>query len=113
MIIKNTTGGDGSFDYAVSGATSTSSTAITMSGVGSTSFTLNSGTYSLTEPATPGWTNTSSSCDNGDPLNAIIITSGTTVTCTFYNEQDSVGDPYEIQNNDDIPEPDIELRPTE
>lgn len=48
---------------------------------------LNSGTYSVLETALTGWDQSSATCDNGNPVGAIIVTPGTTVTCTFTNTQ--------------------------
>jgi uncharacterized repeat protein (TIGR01451 family) len=48
---------------------------------------LKPGTYSLSEAATAGWTQTGASCDNGSSPNAIVVGAGQTVTCTVSNAQ--------------------------
>jgi hypothetical protein len=47
--------------------------------------TSESSTYSVTEAAEPGWTQTSAVCSDGSPANAIDLAPGETVTCTFTN----------------------------
>jgi uncharacterized repeat protein (TIGR01451 family) len=45
------------------------------------------GTYSVSEAAVAGWVQTGASCDNGSPLNQIVVNPGQTVTCTVTNSQ--------------------------
>lgn len=46
---------------------------------------LASGTYSVTEVVPSGWTQTSATCTDGSPVNAINLSAGENVTCTFTN----------------------------
>jgi len=43
------------------------------------------GTYAVSEGAVSGWTQTSASCSDGSPINAVVVSAGETVTCTFTN----------------------------
>lgn len=45
------------------------------------------GTYSVAENVPSGWTLASANCDDGSPANAIDLTDGETVTCTFVNDE--------------------------
>ncbi len=47
--------------------------------------TSEAGTYSVAEDAEAGWDLTSATCDDGSPINAIDLSPGETVTCTFTN----------------------------
>lgn len=51
------------------------------------SFTVDAGTYQISEEATAGWTLTSQDCSNGDTAAAVTLTPGESVTCTFANAQ--------------------------
>ncbi|OGG35190.1 hypothetical protein A2363_03910 [Candidatus Gottesmanbacteria bacterium RIFOXYB1_FULL_47_11] len=84
-IIKNTVGGNGTFDFTVGGP-SPSTPSITTSGdTGTTGFiTVNAGGYSVSEAGQTGWDLTSSSCDSGTPA-GFTVTNGGSVTCTFTN----------------------------
>lgn len=46
--------------------------------------TIKNGTYNVTETVPSGWTS-DSSCSNGSPANAVNLSPGETVTCTFTN----------------------------
>jgi len=46
---------------------------------------LDPNTYSVSETVPAGWTLTSTTCDDGSPVNAIVLDAGETVTCTFTN----------------------------
>jgi hypothetical protein len=47
---------------------------------------LSAGTYSVSEVTIPdGWYLDYAECDDGSPVNAIDLSAGETVTCTFYN----------------------------
>lgn len=46
---------------------------------------VNAGTYSVSEGAVAGWSQTSATCSDGSPVNAIVVSPGETVTCTFVN----------------------------
>ncbi len=56
-------------------------------GQSSTSEPLVAGTYSVQEDSQTGWTQTSATCDDGSSPDAIGLTAGETVTCTFVNQQ--------------------------
>jgi hypothetical protein len=43
--------------------------------------------YSVTQALPPGWDLESATCSDGSPIDAIDITAGETVTCTFINRQ--------------------------
>ncbi|MDM8521004.1 SdrD B-like domain-containing protein [Anaerolineales bacterium HSG6] len=45
--------------------------------------------YGVAETVNNGWQLTSATCDDGSPVDAISLTSGETVTCTFVNEAQS------------------------
>ena len=45
------------------------------------------GTYNAAETVPTGWDQTSATCDDGSPVNAISVQPGETVTCTFTNTQ--------------------------
>ncbi len=46
---------------------------------------LSSGTYSVVESAVAGWDQTSATCSDGSPVNAINLSADEDVTCTFTN----------------------------
>lgn len=52
-----------------------------------TSVFLSPGTHSVSETVPDGWTQTSATCSDGSPVNAIALVAGETVTCTFNNTQ--------------------------
>jgi len=88
-IVKNTVGGDGTFDFNVTdGEFSTSPSIETSSGTGSSDVGLDVGTYSVTEDVPSGWTLTSVSCVIGESIEngeQISVGNGDQVTCTFTN----------------------------
>lgn len=90
-IVKNTTGGNGTFNYTVTGPTASTPSITTVSGTGSVGPTaVNTGTYSVAETVPTGWTLTSASCTSGGTLSSstisgIPIAAGASVTCTFNN----------------------------
>jgi hypothetical protein len=47
--------------------------------------TLVPGTYGVAETVPTGWDQTGASCSDGSPVNAIVLSAGETVTCTFRN----------------------------
>jgi hypothetical protein len=52
--------------------------------------TSEAGTYSVSESDIPtGWELLMATCDDGSLINAIDVSPGETVTCTFTNEQDA------------------------
>ncbi len=91
-IVKNTVGGDGTFNFIVAGPTPSTPSILTASNTGTTGpLTVNAGTYSVTEGALPAnWTPTSGSCINSSEvlvtdLTNIFIAGGNSVTCSFTN----------------------------
>jgi Domain of unknown function (DUF5011)/HYR domain/Putative peptidoglycan binding domain len=82
-IVKNTTGGNGAFTFALSATTSVPSIT-TASGSGTTSLAIVPGTFSLSENVPSGWNLTSAVCSSGSPA-SFTITAGNTITCTFAN----------------------------
>ncbi|MDX1388321.1 MAG: hypothetical protein R3344_03980, partial [Acidobacteriota bacterium] len=46
---------------------------------------VKAGTYSVVQHAVPGWDLTSAICDDGSPVDAVVVDPGETVTCTFTN----------------------------
>lgn len=84
-IVKNTTGGDGTFNFNVSGPTSTSSAITTTSGTGQNSpIPVKAGAYSVSEVSQAGWNLTSANCIDSSPNN-FTIPPGGQMTCTFNN----------------------------
>ncbi len=90
IIVKNTVGGNGTFAFATTSPTTTplpgTFNMTTGSNVATRTFSsLLAGTYSVTEAPLAGWTLTGTSCSDGSPVNAISLSPGETVTCTFNN----------------------------
>lgn len=50
---------------------------------------LAAGMYAVSETAVIGWTQTSATCDNGSPIDAISLEAGGNITCTFVNTRDA------------------------
>ena len=50
---------------------------------------VTAGTYSVSEGAVAGWTQTSATCSDGSPISAVVVSPGETVTCTFTNTKDA------------------------
>lgn len=85
-ITKLTQGGDGSFRFTSTNLPSTSFTVATTGGSGSKSLSnLALGTYNIAETIPTGWILQSASCSDGSPINAIELTAGENVICTFTN----------------------------
>lgn len=84
-IVKNTTGGDGTFSFS-SGELGVFSLT-TVGGVASQTFSnLEPGTYSVTEDTLPaGWEAGSASCTGDQDPSSISLTSDATIVCTFNN----------------------------
>ena len=86
VIVKNTVGGDGSFDFTTTGSGISNFSLTTTNGTNSKTFSnIGSGSYSVAETAQSGWNLTGSTCDNGNNPSSITINAGQTVTCTFTN----------------------------
>ena len=85
VIVKNTVGGDGTFNFTSNTLGNFSLT--TSSGTASTTFSnLDVDlTYDATETVPAGWDLTSATCDSGETLDSIDLEPGETVTCTFTN----------------------------
>lgn len=85
-IIKNAVGGDGTFNYLVTGPTGSSQQVTTVSGAGNTGFiTVTAGSYSVSEVDVPaGWDMTNATCTSGTPA-GFTIGAGSEVICTFTN----------------------------
>jgi hypothetical protein len=87
-IVKNTSGGDTTFNFSVAGPNSytASPSILTSGGTGETTLSdVSAGSgYSVSETALAGWDLTASSCDNGTPA-SFSVPAGATVTCTFTN----------------------------
>lgn len=94
VIVKETTGGNGAFDFDITGnEASIDADVQTENGTGSTEVSLLEGTYNLTETVLSGWTLDSVSCEYGEESagesipngEQIYVEAGETVTCTFHN----------------------------
>lgn len=84
IVVKNTAGGDGTFNFTSSRLGSFSLT--TAGGTASRTFSnLAAGTYAVAETVPAGWDLTGASCSDGSPVSAIGLSAGETVTCTFSN----------------------------
>ena len=92
ILVKNTIGGDGTFDFNMTGSGLPASTQLVTTG-GTDSETFSNldpdNTYSIGEVVQAGWDLISATCDNGDPVNSITPNAGEEITCTFTNEKDS------------------------
>jgi hypothetical protein len=89
-IVKNASPNDATaqFNFFLdSGATPV----FTSNGSGTSSIipVTTSVTHSLTETAPTGWTQTSATCSDGSPINAIAVAEDETVVCTFNNLRDT------------------------
>lgn len=88
VLVKDTLGGDGTFDFEMSGQSLPNSTQITTTD-GSGSQTFNDidpdDTYSINENDHEGWDLTSSSCTGTNTPDSITPNTGEIVTCTFTN----------------------------
>ena len=83
MLVKNTVGGDGSFDF-VTDVPGLGTNIQTSGGSGMTSASdVPAGTYSIVETVPAGWALESATCDDGSPPDALVLTANETVTCTF------------------------------
>jgi hypothetical protein len=87
-VVKQTLGGDGSFNFTSAALGNFQIT--TVGNTGLQTFTnLEPGVFDLAEAALPaGWNLTSATCSNGDDPAAVTLGAGESVTCTFVNEED-------------------------
>jgi hypothetical protein len=84
-IVKNATGGDGTFGFTVNGASGSTPSITTLGGTGTTGlFTVTAGSYAVSEGAQANWVLTSSDCGGSSPANFTVPVGGS-VTCTFNN----------------------------
>jgi len=61
--------------------------AFQLGGGESRTFDLTPGSYALSATTPAGWEQTSATCDNGDPLSAIVLEAGDAVTCAVSYRQ--------------------------
>ena len=94
ILIKNTVGGNGNFDFDFTNKDLSSTTQVFLTTIGNTANVTfenidPNDDYSITETQIPaGWAKTNAVCDNGDPVTNINPnTSGETITCTFTNNK--------------------------
>ena len=87
-LVKNTVGGNGSFDFDATGiGLPTDIDLTTVAGVASQSFTNldPDNIYSILENVPAGWNLTSATCNNGDSISRITPNAGEEITCTITN----------------------------
>ncbi len=91
-INKTTVGGNGAFEFTISGTASSEHSVRTTDGSGSTDpIEMRAGTYSVTETSQTGWDINSASCTDGsssysgNAVTGIQIPLGADVSCTFTN----------------------------
>lgn len=89
ILVKNTVGGDGTFDFVMTGTTLLSSTQLTTSG-GTTQQIFNNidpdNTYTIAETPVPaGWDLTSATCTGTNTVGSITPNNGEVIICTFTN----------------------------
>jgi hypothetical protein len=94
-IVKNTIGGDGTFDYTAGGAPLANFSITTVAGTGNEVFNnVSPGAYTVTEDGPPaGWVFVSLVCVGNGPAGSVVgqtanidLVAGGSVTCTFTNE---------------------------
>lgn len=84
-LVKNIIGGDGSLDF-VTTMPGQGTNITTSGGTGSISASnVPAGTYSIFETVPADWQLVSATCSDGNPPNAVAVSEGETVTCTFTN----------------------------
>ena len=84
IIVKNTVGGNGTFNFISQTLGNFSLT--TTAGTATQTFSnKNVGTYAVSETIPSGWNLTSATCSDQSPVNAISLQADETVTCTFTN----------------------------
>jgi len=87
IVVKNATGGDGTFGFTSDVPGHNSFNVTTASGTGSQIFTnVATGTYSITEIAQTGWTQTQNQCGINSRA---VVADGATTTCIFANTKES------------------------
>lgn len=109
-IVKNTVGGDATFDFTLteSEAVATTSQITTSENTGTQDLSLHVGTYSISEGSKDGWAQTSLVCTqetDSVPLvvdaEAFTLEVDTHITCTFTNTKDSTppAEPTDLCSN--------------
>ncbi len=85
-IVKNTNGGDGTFNFTGSG-TIGSFSLTTVGGTANQTFSglESEGTYSFTEASQAGWALTSTGCTNEMSTSSVYLSAGASETCTITN----------------------------
>jgi hypothetical protein len=58
------------------------------------------GTFTVNEIVPDGWSLVSAMCDNGSPVDSIVLSAGETVTCTFTDEELPPPRPYDTYDDD-------------
>jgi hypothetical protein len=84
-FVKDAERGGVDFDYTTSGGL-TPSTFDLADGESQAYSNLSPGTYGATETVPTGWNLVSQDCDNNDTADAVTLSAGDDVTCTFVNE---------------------------
>ena len=85
-VVKNTYGGDGTFEFTSSTLSPSPFYLTTSSGTAWTDFVdIPPDTYDVAETVPTGWDLTSATCDDGSLPSAIGLDPGETVVCTFEN----------------------------
>lgn len=90
ILVKNTVGGDGTFDFTMTGQGLPASTQITTSGnTGNQTFNdLDpDNTYTIAETVPAGWDLTSAVCTGTNSPSDITLNAGEVITCTFTNTE--------------------------
>lgn len=93
-IVKNTLGGDDTFNFGVTGETASSQTIPTSGGTGTVGpLIVNTGDYSVSENSLPaGWLPNGADCFNGNTdLNgtSFTVAKGDSIVCTFNNKKEA------------------------
>lgn len=103
QIVKNTIGGNGTFDFSITGPSSSSPSITTSGNTGNTGLlAVNAGTYSVSETAQTGWDLTFASCDNGT-IASFAVANGETTTCTFTNTAGGSISGYKLEDGTNAP----------
>jgi len=89
-IIKNTTAGQGSFNFYSVALPGGDFSINTVNNTGQVIYSyLSADNYDITELVGGDWELTNSSCDNGKTLPIVVLNDGDDVTCTFVNTKKS------------------------
>jgi SdrD B-like domain/Prealbumin-like fold domain len=84
-IVKNTVGGNGTFDFT--GTLGAFNLVTADNTVNQVFNNVNAGTYNVAETIPAGWALTSATCSDGSPVNVISLQASENVTCTFTNSK--------------------------